>query len=186
MRKMKKILMTMMLLSVTVSLVAACGNKPKAADVTATADGQVTEEVSEAAADLAPDFELPALQGNTLKLSSLRGKYVVLDFWGSWCVWCIRGIPAMKEAYAKYKDKMEILGVDCRDTEEKWKAAVEQHELPWLQVRCDDEAMQKIGQLYNLEGFPTKVVIDPEGKLLKVVVGEDPQFYTFLDELFAE
>jgi hypothetical protein len=92
----------------------------------------------------------------------------------------------MKEAYAKYKDKMEILGVDCRDTEEKWKAAVEQHELPWLQVRCDDEAMQKIGQLYNLEGFPTKVVIDPEGKLLKVVVGEDPQFYTFLDELFAE
>ena len=183
---MKKILMTMMLLSVTMSLLAACGNKPKAAEPAVAAEEQTTEAVAETAGNLAPDFELPALQGNTLKLSSLRGKYVVLDFWGSWCIWCIRGIPAMKQAYAKHKDKMEILGIDCRDTEEKWKAAVEKYELPWLQVRCSDAALQTIGQQYHLEGFPTKVVIDPEGKLVKVVVGEDPQFYTFLDELFAK
>ena len=183
---MKKILMTMMLLSVTMSLLAACGNKPKAAEPAVAAEEQTTEAVAETAGNLAPDFELPALQGNTLKLSSLRGKYVVLDFWGSWCIWCIRGIPAMKQAYAKHKDKMEILGIDCRDTEEKWKAAVEKYDLPWLQVRCSDAALQTIGQQYHLEGFPTKVVIDPEGKLVKVVVGEDPQFYTFLDELFAK
>ena len=183
---MKKFLMTMMLLSVTMSLLAACGNKPKAAEPAVAAEEQTTEAVAETAGDLAPDFELPALQGNTLKLSSLRGKYVVLDFWGSWCIWCIRGIPAMKQAYAKHKDKMEILGIDCRDTEEKWKAAVEKYDLPWLQVRCSDAALQTIGQQYHLEGFPTKVVIDPEGKLVKVVVGEDPQFYTFLDELFAK
>ena len=183
---MKKILMTMMLLSVTLSLLAACGNKPKAAEPAVAAEEQTTEAVAETAGNLAPDFELPALQGNTLKLSSLRGKYVVLDFWGSWCIWCIRGIPAMKQAYAKHKDKMEILGIDCRDTEEKWKAAVEKYDLPWLQVRCSDAALQTIGQQYHLEGFPTKVVIDPEGKLVKVVVGEDPQFYTFLDELFAK
>ena len=183
---MKKILMTMMLLSVTLSLLAACGNKPKAAEPAVSAEEQATEVVAETAGDLAPDFELPALQGNTLKLSSLRGKYVVLDFWGSWCIWCIRGIPAMKQAYAKHKDKMEILGIDCRDTEEKWKAAVEKYDLPWLQVRCSDAALQTIGQQYHLEGFPTKVVIDPEGKLVKVVVGEDPQFYTLLDELFAK
>ena len=183
---MKKILMTMMLLSVTMSLLAACGNKPKAAEPAVAAEEQTTEAVAETAGNLAPDFELPALQGNTLKLSALRGKYVVLDFWGSWCIWCIRGIPAMKQAYAKHKDKMEILGIDCRDTEEKWKAAVEKYDLPWLQVRCSDAALQTIGQQYHLEGFPTKVVIDPEGKLVKVVVGEDPQFYTFLDELFAK
>ena len=176
---MKKILMTMMLLSVTLSLLAACGNKPKAAEPAVSAEEQATEVVAETAVDLAPDFELPALQGNTLKLSSLRGKYVVLDFWGSWCI-------CMKQAYAKHKDNMEILGIDCRDTEEKWKAAVEKYELPWLQVRCSDAALQTIGQQYHLEGFPTKVVIDPEGKLVKVVVGEDPQFYTFLDELFAK
>ena len=49
---------------------------------------------------MAPDFTLKDLQGNDLSLSSLRGKYVVLDFWGSWCGWCIKGIPDMKKYYA--------------------------------------------------------------------------------------
>jgi peroxiredoxin len=163
---------------------AACAGKAKPAQ--ATEDTQAVEAgVDEAQAEgLAPDFELPNLQGSTTKLSSLRGKYVVLDFWGSWCIWCIRGIPNMKEAYTKYKDKMEILGVDCRDTEDKWKAAVDEHQLPWLQVRCPDEKLQTIADQYGIEGFPTKVVIDPQGKIINTVVGEDPAFYTYLDSLF--
>ena len=176
---MKKSVLTVTFLGVAITLMAAsCANKPKAAAPAA--------EATEVAVDgeLAPDFELPNLQGSTTKLSSLRGKYVVLDFWGSWCVWCIRGIPKMKEAYTMYKDKMEILGVDCRDTEEKWRAAVDEYQLPWLQVRCPDEQLQTIASQYSIEGFPTKVIIDPDGKLVRTVVGEDPAFYTFLDELF--
>ena len=181
---MKKSILTIGLLSVTLSLLAACAQRPK----TVEADAVKTEvqQMEDVQADLAPDFELPDLQGNPLKLSSLRGKYVVLDFWGSWCIWCIRGIPHMKEAYSKYKDKMEILGIDCQDTEEKWKAAVEEHQLPWLQVRCPEDYLQTLGQQYRIQGFPTKVIIDPEGRLVKVVVGEDPAFYTFLDQLFAK
>ena len=177
---MKKTFLTLTLLSMAFSLMASCGQRPKAVEA-APAESQQEET-----AGLAPDFELPDLQGNPLKLSSLRGKYVVVDFWGSWCIWCIRGIPKMKEAYAKYKDKMEILGVDCNDPETKWRAAVEQHQLPWLQVRCPDDQLQALGKRYKIEGFPTKVIVDPEGKLLKVVVGEDPAFYTYLDELFAK
>lgn len=182
---MRKSVLTVSLLVVAISLMAAsCGNKTKVAENAAPAE-TVEAQVDEAQAEgLAPDFELPNLQGSTTKLSSLRGKYVVLDFWGSWCIWCIRGIPNMKTYYAKYKDKMEILGVDCRDTEEKWKAAVAEHNLPWLQVRCPDDKLQAIAAQYSIEGFPTKVVIDPQGKLVKTVVGEDPEFYTFLDELF--
>ncbi len=182
---MRKSVLTVSLLVVAISLMAAsCGNKTKVAENAAPAE-TVEAQVDEAQAEgLAPDFELPNLQGSATKLSSLRGKYVVLDFWGSWCIWCIRGIPNMKTYYAKYKDKMEILGVDCRDTEEKWKAAVAEHNLPWLQVRCPDDKLQAIAALYGIEGFPTKVVIDPKGKLVKTVVGEDPEFYTFLDELF--
>lgn len=131
---------------------------------------------------VAPDFTLKDLQGKDLTLSSLRGKYVVLDFWGSWCGWCIKGIPDMKKYYEKYKDRMEILGVDCRDTEEKWKAAVEKYELPWLHVRNTDEA--DITVKYGIQGYPTKIVIDPEGKVAKIVIGEDPAFYKYLDELF--
>lgn len=178
----KKTFLTLVLLAMTISLVASCGNRPKTNEAVAVE----TQQVEAADTEMAPDFELPDLQGNPLKLSSLRGKYVVLDFWGSWCVWCIRGIPKMKEAYSKHKEKMEILGVDCRDSEEKWKAAVEEHQLPWLQVRCPDESLQALASKYQIEGFPTKAIIDPDGKLVKVVVGEDPTFYTFLDELFAK
>ena len=181
---MKKPVLTFALLLLAVTLMAACGSKSTQSTKSSENTEAAENTKMEANGDMAPDFELPNLQGSTTKLSSLRGKYVVLDFWGSWCIWCIRGIPHMKEAYSKYKDKMEILGVDCRDTEEKWKAAVEEHQLPWMQVRCPDAQLQSIASQYNIEGFPTKVIIDPQGKLVKTVVGEDPEFYTFLDQLF--
>ena len=82
----------------------------------------------------APDFTLNDINGNPFTLSSLRGKYVILDFWGSWCGWCIKGFPEMKQYYQKYKGKFEILGVDCSDTEEAWKKAVNENQLPWLHV----------------------------------------------------
>lgn len=187
MKRMKKFFLTMVLFSVTVSLMAACGDKSKTAMATTeNTEEQATEIGAETNEDLAPDFELPDLQGNPLKLSSLRGKYVVIDFWGSWCIWCIRGFPKMKEAYTKHKDKMEILGVDCNDRESKWKAAVEEYALPWLQVRCPNEKLKVLATQYNVEGFPTKVIIDPRGKLVKVFIGEDPNFYPFLDSLFSK
>jgi len=183
MRKMKKFFLTTMLLMVTMSLVAACANKPK---TTAQTNEPATVQTTADDDEMAPNFELPDLQGNPRKLSSLRGKYVIIDFWGSWCVWCIRGFPAMKDVYAKYKDDLEILGVDCQDSEKKWRKAVEQYDLPWLQVRCPDDLMDDLAEMYGIEGFPTKAVVSPEGKLLKVVVGEDPEFYTYIDQLLGE
>ena len=130
----------------------------------------------------APDFTLNDLSGKPLTLSSLRGKYVILDFWGSWCVWCIKGIPQMKEYYQKYAGKFEILGIDCNDTEAKWKAAVEKYEMPWLHVYNPRDS--KVLEQYEIQGFPTKVIVGPDGNIVKTIIGEDPAFYTFLDELF--
>jgi thiol-disulfide isomerase/thioredoxin len=132
----------------------------------------------------APLFTLNDLEGSPLALTSLRGKYVILDFWGSWCVWCIKGFPKMKEYYAKYPGKFEILGIDCNDTEEKWKTAVKKHELPWLHVYCPKTST--LLSDYGITGFPTKIIIGPDGKIVKTIVGEDPSFYTLLDELFGK
>ncbi|MGM9697035.1 MAG: TlpA family protein disulfide reductase [Prevotella sp.] len=132
----------------------------------------------------APDFTLNDINGKPFSLSSLRGKYVVLDFWGAWCGWCIKGMPEMKKYYEKYRGKFEIVGVDCNDKEDKWKAAVEKHELPWIHVKSEQQ--DATPQKYAVTGYPTKVVIDPEGKIAKVVVGEDPEFYNYLDTLFGK
>lgn len=130
----------------------------------------------------APAFTLNDLEGKPLSLASLRGKYVVLDFWGSWCIWCIRGIPKMKEYYAKYQGKFEILGIDCNDTDQKWREAVKKHELPWLHVYNPRET--SVLSDYGIQGFPTKIIVGPDGKIVKTIVGEDPAFYDVLDELF--
>ena len=132
---------------------------------------------------MAPDFTLNDINGKPLALSSLRGKWVIIDFWGSWCGWCIKGMPKMKEYYAKYDGKLEILGVDCNDTVEKWKAAVAKHEIPWLHVYWDKEKGDNPVALYGVQGFPTKVIVDPQGKIAKIIVGEDPSFYDYLDEV---
>jgi len=134
----------------------------------------------------APDFTLKDIEGNDFTLSSLRGKYVILDFWGSWCGWCIKGMPQMKEYYKKYDGKFEIVGVDCNDTEQKWKDAVKKHELPWKHVYNKRGDANDVCEKYAIQGFPTKIVLSPEGKIVKTIVGEDPAFYTLLDELFSK
>ena len=129
----------------------------------------------------APDFSAQKIDGTVFTLSSLQGKYVVLDFWGSWCKWCIKGFPDMKTAYAKCKDKVEFVGIACRDTEEKWKAATAKYELPWISVL--NPAANDLVKVYEIQGFPTKMVLDPKGKIVKIILGEDPAFYTYLDTI---
>ena len=132
----------------------------------------------------APDFTLPDINGKSFTLSSMRGKWVILDFWGSWCGWCIKGIPDMKKYYEKYAGRFEIVGIDCRDTQEKWKAAVEKYELPWLHVYNADA--DGTPDKYAVPGYPTKIIIDPDGNINKIVVGESEEFYQYLDTLFGK
>ena len=82
----------------------------------------------------------------------------------------------------KYKDRLEIVGFDCKDSEEQWKEAVDKYELPWVHVR---NVMEKdLVQQYKVSGFPTKMIVSPEGKLEKVFMGESSVFYNYVESLF--
>lgn len=135
----------------------------------------------------APAFTLPDLAGKQVSLSDFKGKWVVIDFWGSWCRWCVKGFPELKELSAKYGDKLAIIGVDCRDSKERWKDAVAKYELTWTNLynECEGESNPLL-EAYAVQGFPTKVIVDPQGIIRKIVVGADPKFPNTLSELMGE
>lgn len=130
----------------------------------------------------APDFRLKNLEGKYMSLESFKGKYILLDFWGTWCGWCIKGFPDMKKYYDKYKDRIEFVGIDCRDTEEKWREGVAKHDLPWTNLYNGDG--QDIVLDFGIQGYPSKIIIDPDGKVVDTFLGEGPELYKKLDELF--
>lgn len=134
--------------------------------------------------NVAPDFTLKTIDGKDFSLSSLKGKYVVIDFWGSWCGWCIKGFPELKEAYTKYKDRLEVVGVDCQETKEAWLAGVKKYELPWVNVYNPEGS--KLTEEYGVQGFPTKAIINPEGIIVNITTGHDPEFFTKLDQFMAK
>jgi len=130
-----------------------------------------TASIHEDAPAVAPDFTLPDTEGQDFTLSSLRGQYVVLDFWGTWCKICLKGMPKLKEAQEKYKGKFTIVGVDCGDKTVKWKHWVDslKDDMPWKHVIMGRRL--EVQREYNIKGYPTKMLIDPEGKVVKSFVG---------------
>ena len=133
----------------------------------------------------APDFTLKNEKGEDFTLSSLynKGKYIILDFWGEWCYWCKKGIPDMKQLYKDAKGKIEILSIDCRDTEEVWRQAIKEHELPWLHVYNPGNDNIDVSKTYAIKGYPTKIILNPAGTINKTFVGEDPEFYDYVKSL---
>lgn len=132
----------------------------------------------------APGFTLKNLEGKDVSLSDFKGKWVILDFWGSWCPWCIKGFPELKEAYEKYKGTLEIIGIDCRESEADWKAGVEKYQLPWVNVY--NPADSKLTEEYAVPGYPTKAIIDPQGIIKNITVGHDPAFFEILFKLIGK
>jgi peroxiredoxin len=133
----------------------------------------------------APDFTLADTSGAEVSLADFRGKYVVLDFWGSWCSWCIKGVPRMKEYYARYQSKVEFVGIACRDRDRDWRSAIARYGLHWTQLMNDEagDIDRNVSVLYAINGYPTKIIIDPQQRIAAVVVGESDEFYQTLDKL---
>lgn len=116
--------------------------------------------------DIAPEIELPDANGNMVSLTSLRGKYVLIDFWASWCRPCRAENPNVKKVYATYADKgFEILGVSLDVNSNKWKQAIEVDGLPWEHV-LDTRSAESASATYNVQTIPATFLVDPEGKII--------------------
>lgn len=173
-------------LFIALAAVAAISLSAKAQDPAEVATIEMEEECDTASV-LAPEFTLKNLEGRDVSLTDFKGKWVVIDFWGSWCRYCLEGFPAMKEAYAKYHPLgLEIIGIDCGETEEQWRAAVERLGLPWINVFNPENRREGLCKRYEVKGFPTKVLVNPEGYIYESFMGEVPEFYTTLEYIFSE
>ena len=142
----------------------------------------IAEEIRKLAAGSpgspAADFTTKELNGSTFSLSALRGKYVLIDFWASWCVPCRKSMPHVRELYERYKDKgLEVLAVSDDDRDSiVWKKAIVRdgtgiwhnvlRGLDWDKIRNHQPNDKDISEKFGIHSLPTKILIDPQGMIV--------------------
>ncbi len=134
----------------------------------------------------APEIALPNLNGKIIKLSDYKGKYVMIDFWASWCGPCRMENPHVVELYKKYKDKgFTILGVSLDEDKEKWKNAIMKDGLVWEQVSDLKGWASSVNPVYEVQAIPLTYLVDKEGTIIaKNLRGQE--LTNKLEELFGK
>jgi len=116
---------------------------------------------------MAPDIILPDPQGDTITLSSLRGKYVLLDFWASWCRPCRIENPHLVKNYKKYNEKgFEIFQVSLDKEQKSWTSAIESDRLAWIHVSDLQYWNSAAAKLYQVQAIPANFLLDKNGKII--------------------
>ena len=116
---------------------------------------------------MAPDFVQNDVSGKPVKLSDFKGKYVLIDFWASWCAPCRQENPNVVKAYNQYKDKnFIIIGVSLDNSKEPWLKAIEKDGLTWTHVSDLKAFDNQVVKQYNVTSVPTNFLVGPDGKII--------------------
>ena len=124
----------------------------------------------------APDFEIDTYNGGKVKLSDLKGKYVLLDFWGSWCGPCIKEMPQLMSLYKKYNGRtfkqaedFEIIGIAIERKRERWENTIKELKLNWKYHYSDFNYFDSpIVKHYGVREIPSKYLLDKTGQIIAV------------------
>lgn len=131
------------------------------------AEMEKTEAANSWVGKLAPEFSMPDANGKNISLASFRGKYVLVDFWASWCGPCRNENPNVVKAYQQFKNKnFTILGVSLDKEKESWLQAIRDDQLHWTQISDLKYWNSKAVDLFKFEGIPFNVLVDPQGKIV--------------------
>lgn len=129
--------------------------------------GQIKRIAGLAVGEVAPDFTLNSPEGKPVALSSLRGKFVLIDFWASWCGPCRMENPNVVRMYDKFKDKgFDIFGVSLDDNEKAWKTAIERDKLKWQHGSELKKWNSGVAQTYGVNAIPATYLLDKDGKII--------------------
>jgi len=121
----------------------------------------------------APDFTMNDVDGKSFSLHQLRGSYVLVDFWASWCGPCRGENPFVVHAYNKYKNKnFTVLGVSLDEDKEAWLTAIKEDRLTWKHISDLKGWGSQAISLYGFDGIPYNVLIDPKGKIIATELRE--------------